>query len=341
MKKLILSTVILFFGISNLYSQQLNKLLPQGKCGVGTLNPQTYLQIHGTTTYSLTPPKLVDIGNLPTVLTANFGYSSNLLMTNEVCGSTVDDGTMIHQSENDFYITNQEPGGKIVMNSTGNLSLITNGNSIIMEGGTRRIYVGSTIFTIDNQYADFNIFSGGGYRALNVRSTSGVGVSIQTANTQNALQIFGNINLTLKNFSVNGGGEVFSRKIEINSTLPETEDQVLFTVNNAGRKVFQINNNGLVQSREVKVDLQSWPDYVFEPSYALMPLVQLEQYIITNHHLPEIPTASTVEQEGLNLGEMNKLLMQKVEELTLYLIEQDKKLKQQAERIEALESKQK
>jgi hypothetical protein len=79
--------------------------------------------------------------------------------------------------------------------------------------------------------------------------------------------------------------------------------------------------NGTIHSKEVKVDLIGWPDYVFEPTYNLKPLSEIETYIKENKHLPEVPSAKEVEKNGVLLGEMNKLLLKKVEELTLYMIE--------------------
>jgi len=69
-------------------------------------------------------------------------------------------------------------------------------------------------------------------------------------------------------------------------------------------------------------------DFVFEPAYKLYPLPALKQYINQNHHLPEIPSAKEMQKDGLNLGENQVKLLQKVEELTLYLINQDEKEKQ-------------
>ena len=82
---------------------------------------------------------------------------------------------------------------------------------------------------------------------------------------------------------------------------------------------------GTIHSKEVKVDMNFLPDYVFKPGYHLPTLAEVKSYIDKNSHLPEIPSAQEVEKNGLNLGEMNKLLLKKVEELTLYLIEKDQK----------------
>jgi len=97
--------------------------------------------------------------------------------------------------------------------------------------------------------------------------------------------------------------------------------------------------NGNIRSKQVKVETANWPDYVFKKQYTLMPLSTVNTYIEQNHHLPEIPSQQEIEKDGQNLGEMNKLLLKKVEELTMYMIEKDKESKAQDQRIKALEAK--
>jgi hypothetical protein len=69
-----------------------------------------------------------------------------------------------------------------------------------------------------------------------------------------------------------------------------------------------------------------WADFVFDKNYHLRPLLEVESFIKTNKHLPEIPSSSEVTKNGIDLAETQALLLQKVEELTLYLIEQNKKI---------------
>jgi hypothetical protein len=90
----------------------------------------------------------------------------------------------------------------------------------------------------------------------------------------------------------------------------------------------KLDVNGTIHAREVKVDLTGWSDFVFHPSYQLKPLIEVEKFIKTNGHLEDIPSAAEVEQNGVNVGEMQKLLLQKVEELTLYVIELKKENEQ-------------
>jgi hypothetical protein len=88
---------------------------------------------------------------------------------------------------------------------------------------------------------------------------------------------------------------------------------------------------GTIHSKQIKVDLSGTPDYVFDKDYRLPTLTETEAYINQNHHLAEIPSADEITKNGLDLGEMNKLLLKKVEELTLYMIEKDKAENQQKE----------
>jgi len=87
--------------------------------------------------------------------------------------------------------------------------------------------------------------------------------------------------------------------------------------------------SGLLCAKEVRVQLSGnpcWPDYVFSKDYNLLPLSEVEQFINENHHLPNIPSAAEVEENGINIGEMNAKLLLKVEELTLYILDLQKQI---------------
>lgn len=86
--------------------------------------------------------------------------------------------------------------------------------------------------------------------------------------------------------------------------------------------------NGIIRAKEVRVE-SGWADFVFAPGYRLRPLEEVEQHIKEHGHLPEVPSAEEVRINGVDLGKTDVLLLQKIEELTLYLLEQDKKLKEQ------------
>lgn len=97
-----------------------------------------------------------------------------------------------------------------------------------------------------------------------------------------------------------------------------------------------------ILTEQVKVALKGtndWSDFVFEPSYKLMPLNKVEKYIAENKHLPDVPSAQEVVSGGLNLGKMDATLLQKIEELTLYTIELNKQVAALQQKISILELK--
>ena len=96
--------------------------------------------------------------------------------------------------------------------------------------------------------------------------------------------------------------------------------------------------NGTIHSQEVKVDMVGWSDFVFANDYKLQPLEKVEAFINQNKHLPEIPSETEVLKDGINLGEMDAKLLQKIEELTLYLIQQNKEIQSLKRELSALQS---
>lgn len=85
--------------------------------------------------------------------------------------------------------------------------------------------------------------------------------------------------------------------------------------------------NGTIKAKEIKVNMEGWPDYVFARDYRALSPEELERYILVNKHLPGLPSAKEAEENGVELGKMNKKLLEKIEELTLYMISQQKEIK--------------
>ncbi|WP_133166407.1 hypothetical protein [Sphingobacterium haloxyli] len=105
----------------------------------------------------------------------------------------------------------------------------------------------------------------------------------------------------------------------------------------------KLSVEGNILAKEIKVTNNiAVPDYVFEPEYELPSLSAIEAYVKEHKHLPDIPSAREIAEQGLDVGEMNLLLLKKVEELTLHLIEKEKKMKKMetvADRVTELEEK--
>lgn len=125
---------------------------------------------------------------------------------------------------------------------------------------------------------------------------------------ENGISTGGTININSNNINLNANGSAsFSNQV---------------TIGNG----FLCSADGSLKVKDLKVTLTGWSDFVFDDGYRLMPLGEVERYIDANRHLPEVPSAQEVEENGVDVGEMNKLLLQKVEELTLYIIDLQKQI---------------
>ncbi len=102
---------------------------------------------------------------------------------------------------------------------------------------------------------------------------------------------------------------------------------------------FKLEVNGTIHAKEVRIDNNNWPDYVFSKDYRLPSLPEVERHIETHQHLPGIPSAGEVEKNGIGLGEMNAKLLQKIEEITLYMIQQQKEIESLKNKVETLENR--
>jgi hypothetical protein len=120
------------------------------------------------------------------------------------------------------------------------------------------------------------------------------------------------VNSPVNVFKVEGNGRTTIGNPLLNSS-PHYNDYLLSV---KGKGVFQ----------EIIVTNQDWSDFVFDDSYKLRSLADVESYYKANKHLPEIPSAKEVSENGVSVGEINKLLLQKIEELTIYLVEQQKEI---------------
>ena len=98
---------------------------------------------------------------------------------------------------------------------------------------------------------------------------------------------------------------------------------------------YRLSVDGKIMCEEVRVNLsENWPDYVFNKNYKLMPVNELDGFIKTNGHLPNIPSSSKIKSAGLEVGEMQRLMMEKIEELSLYIINQQKQIEELKVQIE-------
>lgn len=298
-----------------------------GNIGIGTSTPETKLHIKG------------DPGSLAYITTTNatLTESASILFQGSrgiVGYDGVFQGMRISTSDNSKPI--------VFTNS------LTNGGGELMRiKGNGNVGIGTT-----NPVAKLHVNSGANNNYAAILATSGEGnnLVVSSHETQpHSCTVFKISHEYSNNPSYRNNGYIaFHRGSSQNGGFLElgTNGLQRLLIDPAGRVGIgttspdeMLTVNGKIHAREVIVDLNVLADYVFEPDYDLMPLHKVEQFVQTNKHLPGIPSVSEVKNNGLSMGDMQNKLLQKIEELTLYMIEQGKTINQQSAKIKELEEK--
>jgi hypothetical protein len=225
----------------------------------------------------------------------------------------------------------------------GNILAISNGNSVVLPAATPQTLTqsGNTV-TLSNGGGSFTLpttsviagnnatVTGTGTAAnpfvvnaidKSIYSTNGI---INAATTTNGNRIVGmnGSNIWFKSLDTETNGKIY---IGTNATYPTTTGS------------YRLFVEGGIMTEKVKVSLRSsanWADYVFEDNYKLMPLQEVSKYVAANKHLPGVDSAKELAENGLDLAAMQSKHMEKIEELTLYIIEQDKKIEAQNQALD-------
>jgi carbohydrate binding protein with CBM6 domain/Big-like domain-containing protein len=193
-----------------------------------------------------------------------------------------------------------------------------------------------------------------GFQALYSNTTGSnniaIGYGAQPAdgisNGQLSIQniIFGTNNTgtgsTLSTGNIGIGTVAPSQKLEVNGNVLVDNQLFVGTVDPTTTTGYLLAVNGAAIFTMVKVKLNTaWPDYVFGDDYSLPSLAEVEKYIKENKHLPDMPSADEMKKQGIDLGDNQAALLKKVEELTLYIIDQNKQTEEQDQKIEDLNAK--
>ncbi len=162
----------------------------------------------------------------------------------------------------------------------------------------------------------------------------GIGTTTPSSNLHVLGATTGQYSLTVENTNTTGNG------LLIKAGGAGSNMNLLTIQDNAGGEILKVRGaDKTLYVRELEVRLAAFPDYVFEKDYSLMPLSELEAYITKNKHLPNVPSATEVENNGANVGGLLKIQMEKIEELTLYLIEMQKANEKMQKELELLKNK--
>lgn len=227
----------------------------------------------------------------------NSGMGSNTLLSNTTGSNNLAMGYAALQSNT---TGNQNTGigfGSLFHNTTGSFNVAIGPDAGRFKNGTGNIYIGrqaglaSSLTTEDNS------------------------LYISNSSTENPL-IKGNFSQNTLKINSKTTGYLAVGDFDAGAPMPTPTGYRL------------IVQDGIL-TEKVKVAVKTtidWADYVFEDNYKLMPLSEVEQYTIENKHLPNVPSAETMSKDGLDIGQTSKMFMEKIEELTLYIIQLNKEI---------------
>ena len=294
-----------------------------GNVGIGTITPGANLQVMGSTSIDGSP-----------VGTANFTVRAN--DTNNglvVKGASTNTLRVLDGSDNSLFI----------VKNTGNVGIGVGAPTEKLEVDGA-IKVGTLVFESGEITKRVSSWTYPEHTIMKSAWKSGVGDYLFLGSagnneaTINAGLLISDLEGLAFGRAVTGGTGLSSRVFVVNHSGnmglgTETPTEKLEVIGNA-------LVDGEIYSKRVKVSTNpgNWPDYVFDASYNLMPLSQVEAFIKANKHLPEIPSAKEVEENGQDLGDIQATLLKKMEEMTLYMIEMKKeneKLKQENKSLES------
>jgi hypothetical protein len=289
------------------------------------------------------------------------GHENTLAIRNGRVGVGIDNPTNTLDINGQVRIRGGNPGAGKVLTSdvNGNTSWQT------PSGGSNWTVSGSNIYRSTGNVGIGTISPGtvlhvhkavsGGYSYVHRIEVTGTATDV---NQTKALEV--RANSTSDAFLVYGDGRIVTKGAHLlfnrtgNSSI-RANDDLSFRTNNVERiritkdgnvaigatdpKGYKLAVKGNVIAEEVVVKLHgSWPDYVFEDGYMLKSIEEVENFINVHGHLPEVPSAQHVAADGISLGEMNALMMKKIEELTLYVIGQQKEINELKDKLADIEN---
>jgi hypothetical protein len=281
-----------------------------GKIGIGKTDPQTTLDVNGSAT-------VTDLKANNATITGNTNLSGKLGI-----GVT---GTLRTNLQIGDIWTFQNVSAS---NNIGRNTYFNSTNDVRMQTG----------------FASRIAFNDSGDILLQTAPQENAGSTIPRWNTvtfaNNGDVKIGTLGAQTANLEVNGiikaesaniTGTLFAKSAHILDTISTklliAKKANMDTITGKILTIPKARITEMLCANEIKVQLTNcWPDYVFGKDYNLLPLNEVEQFITENQHLPNVPSAAEVEANGINIGEMNAILLQKVEEMTLYIIQMEKRL---------------
>ncbi|TDQ11559.1 hypothetical protein [Pedobacter metabolipauper] len=339
MKHLYILAALIFL-THGVFAQATNTFPANGPVGIGTVTPPTLLYVsgdHQTTSFGLhyghpDPLNSADLrlwASEPGATWTGTGIGNNVSNSPGILRINTSKGAsymrLLEQEIrlNVVRIDGTDVNG-MTINGYGNIGFGTTApDQKLVVGGNIKAILDQSTFPDKNV---FNIMSLGvsgasGARNWTLRGVyqygNGVGVNAAGGDLDIIKSLDGNTILGTK-FDGTALGN-----IGIGTTTPGS---------------YRLAVNGNIRAKEIKVESTNWPDYVFVKDYQLPTLQQTAEFIKDNGHLPGIPNAEEVKDNGIDLGEMNAKLLKKIEELTLHAIDQEKRISTQEKESAALKA---
>lgn len=313
----------------------------------GTYNPRVYFKHYTSTSrqyLELTSSYSTGVGRADFIFSyGNVGINTTTPPSKfSVYQNSADHNSFIYSNteSTNYYILRCKSGStdKFTLNADGKVGIGINSpetklqvSSGVVTAGSSSATLGSLQFAGD--YTNGNILNTYGSQYSSGATSIGYAVK-QKSGSSGIVSSAGNASLKKGMLIIDNELEFLSAPasiVSIDSDVTMISRFIIKENGNTGIGITSPDNklevDGTIRATEVVVET-GWADYVFNDDYNNMSIEQLEEFIKSNKHLPGIPTATEVENNGVSLGDMNALLLKKIEELTLYIIELNNQIKE-------------
>jgi hypothetical protein len=305
--------------------------LGDGNVGFGTTTPSSKLHIRSNGSTSTTnalsiqnsaSTQLVMVKDNGNVGIGTASPSTKLHVTGKILSSGSSSALQINSGANQWTLSAPSPGTGFIFSN--NLS----GNIMTLSG--TNVGIGTTTpakkLTVAGTGSVMGFDNGG---VIEAKNSAGIYEAFLWPRETN--------NGTYLNYG-SGGFFIRNNLNDVIMTLNASGNLLIGTTSAATG--YKVSIGGKLIAEEVRIALKAnWPDYVFDKNYELTSIEEVENHIKRNKHLPGLPSASEVEQNGILIGEMQAKTIEKIEELTLYIIQLKKENNELLKRIEAIEKK--
>ena len=329
--KQLLATIILLVIALPTIAQ--NTFPSTGSVGIGTLSPAGTLEIKSGTN------QRVVVGNVS-------GYTRPLDINTGgtyIGLSRPEDGVIVHG----IYSYNSTSKNNLAIGTRSDLVFLTGENGPGLQHERMRIAENGNI-GIGTSSPGFRLDVADGFRVRNWSEGSNTYTTFRIQGGQTfthglEIDFFGDSTLGDLNGTYQagyGGGAIIN--VNPKPLVLGTDNQPRIYIASSGdvgigttqpESGIKLSVNGNIKTKKIIVSQTGWPDYVFHPSYKLRPLSEIAAFIRTNQHLPDVPSAKEVEEKGISLGDNQAVLLKKIEELTLYIIDMKLEIEQLKKRI--------